>query len=214
MLSVLVIAVIIAVFNKRIRKFYDRIEARFMRNFNERELEAAEKNRSELAPSDAHIATLELHPESAVIGKTLQELHWREQLGINVVLIKRGDHSIPAPGRNERVYPGDEIFVLGSDAQIKRLQAIIRPVKHADGEETNPANVVLRDFVINTRSQLLNKTIRGSGIREKIKGIVVGVERNNQRILNPESFFESQLNDVVFVVGDGKPINKMIHEHH
>jgi CPA2 family monovalent cation:H+ antiporter-2 len=214
MLSVLVIAVIIAVFNKRIRKFYDRIEARFMRNFNERELEAAEKNRSELAPWDAHIATLELHPESAVIGKTLQELHWREQLGINVVLIKRGEHSISAPGRNERVYPGDEIFVLGSDAQIKRLQAIIRPVKHADEEETNPANVVLRDFVIDERSQLLNKTIRGSGIREKIKGIVVGVERNNQRILNPESFFEFQLNDVVFVVGDGKLINKMIHEHH
>ncbi len=70
MLSVLVIAVIIAVFNKRIRKFYDRIEARFMRNFNERELEAAEKNRSGLAPWDAHIATLELHPESAVISKT------------------------------------------------------------------------------------------------------------------------------------------------
>ncbi len=29
-------------------------------------------------------------------------------------------------------------------------------------KKTNPANVVLRDFVINTRSQLLNKTIRGS----------------------------------------------------
>ena len=79
---------------------------------------------------------------------------------------------------------------------------------------TNPANVVLRDFVIDEKSSLLNKTIRGSGIRERIKGIVVGVERNNQRILNPESFFEFQQHDVVFVVGDGKLINILIHEHH
>ncbi|NML21900.1 sodium:proton antiporter [Pseudoflavitalea sp. G-6-1-2] len=211
LISVIVIGVIIGIFNKKIRKFYDRIEARFISNFNERELAAAEKNRSELAPWDAHIAPLELHPESPVIGKTLLELHWREQLGINVVLIKRGDISITAPGRDERVYPGDELFVLGSDAQIKRLQAIIRPVKHPDEENVAPIDVVLREFVIDEHSPLLNKTIRGSGIREKIKGIVVGVERIDQRILNPESFFEFQLNDVVFVVGEARLIHKLLH---
>lgn len=211
-ISVLVIAAVLAIFSKKIRAFYDRIEARFMTNFNQREIAAAEKNRSELAPWDAHIVPVHINADSSSIGKTLAELHWREQLGINVVLIKRGEHNIPAPGRNERVFPGDELFILGTDPQIKRLQAIIRPVKHADEPEiTSPSEVVLREFVINEQSSLLHKTIRGSGIREKIKGIVVGVERNEQRILNPESWFEFRVNDVVFVVGEEKLIHKLLH---
>lgn len=210
LISVLVIAAILSVFSKKIRDFYDRIEARFMSNFNQREIAAAEKNRSELAPWDAHIVPLHIPSESSAIGKTLAELHWREQLGINVVLIKRGDHSIPAPGRHERVYPGDELFILGTDPQIKRLQAIIRPLKHIDDIDTSPTEVVLREFVITENSLLLGKTIRGSGIREKIKGLVVGVERNGQRILNPESYFEFQLHDVVFVVGDDKLVTKLL----
>ncbi len=211
-ISVLVIAIIIIAFNKKIRAFYDRIEARFMSNFNEREIAAAEKNRSSLAPWDAHIVPLSINPESPVAGKTLLELHWREQLGINVVLIKRGDLNIHAPGRHERIFPGDEIFVLGTDPQMKRLLAIIRPGKH-EGENEEPASeVVLRDFVIHEASPLLFKTIRGSGIREKIHGLVVGVERNGARQLNPESWFQFQLNDVVFVVGDAKLITKLVQQ--
>lgn len=211
-ISVLVISVILFVFNKKIRNFYDRIESRFMANFNMREIAQAQRNRSELAPWDAHIAPLEVTAESPAIGKTLQELHWREQLGINIVLIKRGDLHISAPGRNERVYPGDELLVLGTDPQIKRLQALIRPHKHHDEPVITSTDVVLREFVITEDSSLLNKTIRRSGIREKIKGIVVGVERTGERILNPESWFEFQLNDVVFVVGDDKLIIAMLKE--
>ncbi|WEK34010.1 MAG: cation:proton antiporter [Candidatus Pseudobacter hemicellulosilyticus] len=209
-LSVVVIAVVVAIFHKRIRAFYDRIESRFMSNFNQREIAAAAKSRSELAPWDAHIVELEVTHDSPVLGKTLAELHWREQLGINVVLIRRGDNNIPAPSRYERIYPGDELYVLGTDPQIKRLQAIIRPVRHVENQEPAVNEVVLREFVIGENSPLLDKTIRSSGIREKIKGIVVGVERNGQRILNPESWFDFRVDDVVFVVGDDKLVNKML----
>src|SRR5690606_38353252 len=51
-------------FSKKLQAFYDKIESRFMANFNQREIAAAKKNRSELAPWDAHIVPIKIEPDS------------------------------------------------------------------------------------------------------------------------------------------------------
>jgi CPA2 family monovalent cation:H+ antiporter-2 len=197
-------------FSKKIQAFYDKIESRFMSNFNQREIAAAKKNRSELAPWDAHIVPIKIGPDSPSAGKTLKDLAWRETLGINVVMIKRGEHHIPIPTWNDQVFPGDEILILGTDAQMKRLQAIIRPAKHTKEGVEEHHDVMMREFVIQEESQLIGKNIRESKIKEIIKGLVVGIERNGHRILNPESDFVFQPNDIVYIVGDDKIVPEVI----
>lgn len=211
LIATCVIMFLLFTFTKRLQAFYDQIESRFMSNFNQREIAAAKKNRSELAPWDAHIVPIKIYPDSPSAGKTLKELAWRETLGINVVMIKRGEVHIPIPSRLDQVFPGDEILILGTDAQMKRLQAIIRPGKHHKEEHTTEHHdVIMREFVVSEESSLVGKNIRESKIKEIIKGLVVGIERNGHRILNPESDFIFQPNDIVHIVGDDKIVPDVI----
>jgi monovalent cation:H+ antiporter-2, CPA2 family len=209
-IAVLAILILLFLLSKRIQAFYNRIESRFISNYNQREIAMAKRNRSELAPWDAHIVRLMVIADASPIGKNLMELKWRETVGINVVLIKRGEINIPLPGRDEKIYPGDELFILGTDPQIKRLQAIMRPSKQKEQQyTTEEIQISLKEFIIQNNSPWIGKAIRESGIKEKIKGLIVGVERNGQRVLNPESDFVLAENDIVFMVGEEKLLSTL-----
>ncbi|HEU4607827.1 MAG TPA: TrkA C-terminal domain-containing protein, partial [Chitinophagaceae bacterium] len=52
-----------------------------------------------------------------------------------------------------------------------------------------------------------------SGIREKAKGIIVGIERNGQRILNPESNTVFQEGDIIWIVGSVRRLNVLLNNN-
>lgn len=191
---------LLIVFSKKIQAFYAKIESRFMRNLNEREIETSRINRTELAPWDAHIVPVAVPPTAACIGKTLQELRWREAIGINVVMIKRDDYHIAAPGKEQMLFPGDELLVLGTDHQIQRLKVLIRP--EVEPAQNDVGDVELSTYYIPDGDALIGKTIRQTGLREKANALVVGLERNNQRLLNPESDVRLLPNDRLFIVAN------------
>src|SRR5699024_6374304 len=80
-----IVFVVFFIFSKRIQKFHQRIEGRFMSNLNERESAASRKPenllrkknedfQSDLLPWDAHIVEMEVQQEAKYAGKTLAEL--------------------------------------------------------------------------------------------------------------------------------------------
>jgi CPA2 family monovalent cation:H+ antiporter-2 len=52
-------------------------------------------------------------------------------------------------------------------------------------------------------------SIRDSNIRERTNGLVVGIERNKDRILNPDSSTVFQWEDIVWIVGDKNKIQRL-----
>ncbi|MNY59838.1 potassium transporter peripheral membrane component [compost metagenome] len=46
--------------------------------------------------------------------------------------------------------------------------------------------------------------------RSKTNGMVVGIERNGNRILNPESHIILEKNDIIWVVGDKKRMSQLM----
>lgn len=206
---IMLLAVAVA-FSNRIHAFYISIEDRFFFNFHHREIQEAKANRRELAPWDAHITQLTLPLGSPVTGMNLEGMGLREKLGVNIAMIRRGDYIIPAPNRYEKVYPGDRLFVIGTDEQIEQFKKHIDP-SNADGLQQVDAagDVVLKKIELGNSSFMLGKTIRESGVREKTNGLVVGIERKGRRLLNPDSTTVFEPDDVVWIVGDGNLITKM-----
>ncbi|HRS09358.1 MAG TPA: hypothetical protein P5221_11065 [Bacteroidia bacterium] len=51
--------------------------------------------------------------------------------------------------------------------------------------------------------------MRSSGIREKALGLVAGIERNGERILNPDSTTIFQTDDLVWLVGNVKKMKEL-----
>jgi CPA2 family monovalent cation:H+ antiporter-2 len=202
---------ILVLFSKRIKAFYGKIEVRFFANFNERETKTTDENKI-LTPWDTHITTFELSPQSPYIGRTLQELRIRENFGVNVVVIERGNYVINVPTRDNHLYPDDKLAVIGTDEQLEKFKSFMEStVRNSNIAETRQ-NVSLHHFTINENSNLPGKNIRESGIRERSRGLIVGIERNGERIVNPESGFIFEKDDIVWIVGNERRIQVIIKE--
>lgn len=196
-LAVLIVAGV--AFPKRLQKIYYMLESHFIRNFNSREISERIKRRSELTPWDGHMAIFEVPAETRLAGKTLLELRLREKMGINIAIIKRGEKTINVPARNEVLYPRDVVYVIGSDEQVLRFEEFLQQTRETvpyGEQEVTMQKIQLRN------EDFIGKTIRDAQLREKTNGLVVGIERNNERILNPESDEILKKNDIVWLVGD------------
>lgn len=203
-IGAVITSLILLVLSGRIKKFYSRMEGRFLSNLNERD---EDKERTgKLTPWDTHLSNIQLDVQSNYAGKTLMESKIREDFGVNIAAIERGDITITVPDRNQRLYPMDVLSVIGTDEQLTKFKAHIELTLKESQYLTPKKEVSLQSFIIVKDSVLLGKTIRESGIRERTKGLVVGVERGTERILNPESNLVFKLADKIWIVGNEKRI--------
>lgn len=70
-------------------------------------------------------------------------------------------------------------------------------------------SISLEKIIVDEHNGLKGKSIRSSGIREATHGLVVGIERNSARMLNPASDILFEWADVVWIVGDESRIRKL-----
>ena len=221
LIAVPLIIIILILFSNRIQHFYQRLEGRFLYNQNVRKLADEDKLRQEtllknkllpktdLSPWDAHMISLEVNPHADYIGKTLAELAWRERFGINIAYIKRGNKLIYAPGRNTRLLPFDSVGIIATDEQMQRFKPVFEELSSSEVNDNGIEDIVLQKMVVNERNRLRGQSIRGSGIRERTNGLVVGIQRNDERILNPDSDTQFEWGDIIWIVGERKKIQEL-----
>ena len=198
------------VFRKKLHVQYHKIEKHFLTNLYARETVKTRRSQSELSPWDGHMAYFEIAPTSNIIGKTLRELQIREQMGINIATIKRGDVMINIPKRNERLFPRDEICVIGTDAQVQEFKTYLDQHEIDVPLTAIEPEIVLQQVELKNESYL-GKTIRESKLREKTSGLVVGIEKKGKRNLNPESHIILEKDDILWIVGDKKLLADLVH---
>jgi CPA2 family monovalent cation:H+ antiporter-2 len=196
-------------FPKRLHAVYNKIESHFLSNFNDREIRKENKRQNTLSPWDGHMAEFEIAKESNLAGKTLEELTIREQFGINIASIRRGEVLINIPIRTERLFPGDEISVIGTDDQVKDFKNYLDKNEIDVPEEVEQTEIILQKLELKNRV-CIGKSIRESQIREKTHGIIVGIERNGKRILNPESHLVLEDSDILWIAGEKKKIAEFL----
>jgi CPA2 family monovalent cation:H+ antiporter-2 len=222
LMAVAFTVIVLILFSKGIQRLYQRLEGRFITNLNARET-AAEKEiskkenllqkqfnpQSTLSPWDAHIVDMEIGQHAEYIGKTLAELAWREQYGVNIAYIKRGELLIYAPGRNTKLLPFDHVGIIATDEQMQVFKPVFDTAEKIDPKEYNIEDIIVQKIVVDEHNKLKGQTIRGSGIRERTNGLVVGIERNKERMLNPDSTTLLEWGDIVWIVGERKKIQQL-----
>lgn len=218
LVAVPLIVIVLILFSKRIQYFYHRLEGRFLYNLNARQTLEDEKLRQEillknklkpqtdLSPWDAHMIDLEVNPHAEYIGKTLAELAWREYFGINIAYIKRGDNLIYAPNRYNRLLPFDNVGIIATDEQMQKFKPVFEEAGSLEINDNGVHEIILQKMVVDESNRLKGLTIRGSGIRERTNGLVVGIERNGERFLNPDSDTKFEWGDIIWIVGERKKI--------
>lgn len=216
-ITIPVALILIIFFSKKLNRFYNRLEKRFISNLNDRSeksdpdavtrLAGNTDGISNLAAWDVHIIELEVNPLADYIGKNLNELQWREKYGINIGYIRRGEKLIHTPDRNQILMPYDKVGIIATDDQFQIFKFIFDSRELVP--EQNTDYIKLGKILINHHSPAKGLSIRESGIRDKTDGLVIAIRRGDERILNPDSSEILQVDDIVWVVGNGKKIEKL-----
>ncbi len=77
----------------------------------------------ELESDEVGFAEVVLSPHSDLTGQTLQELHFREKFGLNVLALFRGGETLRKNLRNTPLRFGDALLLYGSRRRLKLLGA-------------------------------------------------------------------------------------------
>jgi monovalent cation:H+ antiporter-2, CPA2 family len=204
--------VVLFLLKNKIRESYSHIENRFLINWAGKD--KSKEPDQNLAPWDTHIAVIHIGPNLPFLGKSLAEIRLREEFGINIAVIERGENLLYIPTREEKIFPGDNLHVIGTDEQLEQFRNFLQTVDIATGPWTsNEKNIQLRHFTLSEHSSLLGKSIRASGVRERTSGIIVGIVREGVRMLNPSSDLVFEEGDEIWMVGDDRRIKVLIREN-
>lgn len=170
---------------------------------NDESPEQGDKNsHNHLLPWNGYLSSIDVEIESALAGKTLLELALRERFAINVMVVQRGLQHFVAPGAHLQIFPGDKILCVGSDEDMERFKKEI----HSNSIQPMCTPKALSTYAlwpmeINSDSQLRRQTIRDARIQERYKCMIVGLQRQSDRLYSPPSSTVLDTGDVLWVVG-------------
>jgi CPA2 family monovalent cation:H+ antiporter-2 len=217
LVAIPIVITAIFLFSKNIQNVYQNIENRFMVNLNSREIAEKEKSSplqihsqtSGFSNWDVYLTDLQVPGNAEYLGKTFQDLAWREKYGINVVYIKRGDKIIYSPGPKNRVLPFDHLGVFTSETQLELFKSVLNKTYEIDSQPIDEEDIVVDRIVIDEQNPLNGVAIKDSGIRERTRAIVVGIERGDEKILSPSGTTVFCEHDIVWIVGEKKKLKML-----
>lgn len=198
-------------FSQISRGVYSKIEKRFLSNLTANERAELEKRAKlpELAPWNVMLDEIIVSADSVYVAKNLKDSKIKENYGVTIAMIERGSHKILAPRFTDLLLPSDKLFVIGTDQQIQILRQKLE-VKNSFSLEDGVDSYKLKSFYLNDDSPFKKKSIRECGLREAVDGLIVGLERNGERILSPDSTIVLQTGDLIWIVGDSSKISSTL----
>ena len=212
-IAVAVLALIL-IFRENLTQ-YSHLETHFLTNLNGRE-EAARKRyplksrfNSEFNDKDVELTSVWVSPYSSYIGKSLDELPFRREFGVNIVSIVRGERRIYIPQSSERIYPQDKLVVVGTGGQLQEFRTELENRQDLPDEKNIKQDVTLHSFTVDEDFPFLNKSIAQSRLGKRYDSLVVALEREGELVpVNQAIVF--QLGDLVWVVGDREKIRQFL----
>ena len=214
---------------------YLKMESRFLINLNEKQIlkrRQALKEQNNTLPLNwldekLFIVRYKVEDNSPLKNKALSQLSLRENYGVNILQIINYGTVIDMPGGNDVITPESSILFIGTFDQIKSLNAAAETktlgLSLKDGpinlryfvlnqNEADKSKFLYTTITVNATSPLLNKTIKATDLRDNWNCLVIGLERGNYTIVNPNISLVFEKDDLLWVLGKQKMINKLVRE--
>ncbi|MBQ2960707.1 MAG: cation:proton antiporter [Oscillospiraceae bacterium] len=197
---------------------YLKVEARFLANLNERKLSRFENAAEGQTWLDEQLfVDYFVYPEN-LSGRSLKDLAWGQRFGVNVIKLVRGRKHINMPAADYVPQSGDRIYVLGEKEKLRLLR---QSLGLADRDAPT-----LRDFVaaqeegdkalysyaldIEKGGPLEGRSIKDSGIRENYDCMVLGLQRENLPLAQPDINMVMLSGDLVWILGSSSMADKVL----
>ena len=181
-----------------LKSTYFWMEKHLIKNLSSREDEE-EDLIQQLSPWNNEFIRLSVLSQFPFIGRTLAECHFRPAFGVNIIAIKRDLKTIWLPKASERILPNDELIILGDKAKLDQFKEFAQKGEVQEEEESEE-QMELKTIAVKDHQNLINRKISDSNVREEFQGIIVGLERQGERLLNPAPSTLLQEGDVLLII--------------
>lgn len=237
--SVVIVVVALVVFafifqNKNLQKRYWKLEARFVKNFNQRQIEMRLNQSSEQGGNmheldnlhwidkNLYISTYLVQKGGVVENKTLKELNLRKVYDIIIVSVTRNGKQINFPDGDFCLEVNDTLLALGQIQKLKNAQIDYKGIDLDYSKVINLHDFTLKQqadkhssikcmtFIIGENSSWIDKSLYDAQLNRKTNCLVVGIERGDIPIPNPSSHVRFKKDDMVWVMGDDKSLYKLL----
>ena len=199
LMVIAVIVVAVVLFSRRADGFYEQIEDRFTKNFNSRQAQASFHIPSGMENEFA-MERLRVSPYSPLSGKTLQENRIRDVYGANVVTIERAGQITDLPRKDTIVMPADVLTVIGTEEQVGRIRNDVEVEPDMLVHDHSDHEMHMYRYHVEAGGALCGMRIGTSSLATKHHVLVVAIERNGRRIVNPDKNTIFQHDDVLWFV--------------
>lgn len=215
MLCVALVAIILMVMSRTLKRSSIRMERMFVQNLRSRDIAAQASGKRKplfeghLLDRDLHISEVVIPEDSLWAGKTLMQLRLNQRFGINVSSILRGSRRINIPSANDVIFPGDKLSVIGDDERLTILDATLQEEVYPEDYDIENREMKLERIVINSKSKFLGKTLMESGIRGTYNCMVVGLESGDESLSKVSPMYVFKRGDILWIVGEESNIAKV-----
>ena len=159
---------------------------------------------TELYEIQDRVAFINLPEGSALDGKSLLDSHLGSALGLNVVTIIRGEHTIFAPTSNFILQAHDRLLVEGQLDKLFELHdhdRLILAEEQLPLDKIVSAEVDFAELVIAQGSSLLGLTLRQFAFRHAYKVIVLAIRRGQETFIRNLETIPLIASDILLVKG-------------
>lgn len=206
------VIIIVILLQRQLIHVNSRFEVLFLESFQEDLRTAAEECRKGLfaeikehAPWPVEIGDVVMPARAVQAGKRIRDLDLREQFGVNVLALGRGDKMVFDPVPNAPVFGEDRLVLVGDREGIVAAKAAV-----LEQETSVPSaeliqwreQFALQEVHLEPGSELSGRTLAGAGVRKKYGVTVVGIQRHSRREMRPEPDAVIRGGDVLLVAGE------------
>jgi CPA2 family monovalent cation:H+ antiporter-2 len=206
--DVSVLILIVAVMSKRIKRKMHNIETKFINNLNVRELRRSGKGNNLV--SDMHLAYVTVGYSCPFVGDRLRNTNLGKEYEVNVVSIQRGSQVFQIPTGDMRIFPGDQLGIIGTDEHIQAILPVIED--KADAETVvhgNAGNVEFAHFEVAEKAPIIGKKVEETKLREDYSTMLVAIQRGEDNFIKPTAQDVINAGDVLWLVGDVKKMKTL-----
>ena len=215
-IALAVAVIVLFVLSRGLKHSSIRLERMFIQNLRSRDIEAQMRGRKRrplyaghLLDRNIHISEITVPIDSRWIGQTLRELELRQRFGVHVSSILRGNHHINIPDAHEIIMPSDRLQIIGDDHQLSQLAEAVKAEVFAI-EEFDQQDMKLRQLLITGSSPLLDISLKDSGIRDRYRCMVVGLEEGKERLSQVPPSRKFRKGDIVWIVGEEANLKELM----
>lgn len=199
LLVIAVIILVVILFSRKADGVYSRIEESFTKNFNSRQAQTSFRIPKGME-NEFSMERMRVTPASPLAGLTLQQGDIRDHYGANIVTIERGETVIDLPNKSEILMPSDVVTVIGTEDQVSAVRADIEKEPDMLVHDHSDHEMHMYRYLVEAGGPLCGISIRNSVMASKHHVMVIAIERNGQKIVNPPRDTIFQHNDLLWFV--------------